>query len=136
MKKPFPPSKDKRGLALDGQLKAEDTNLASSTILKKEVPKESMGIIVSYKVKVSFTKMRIYIFSNQLFFWPIFFLVLLLQFKFIFLSLLSRSSRICRQIRDLSDIRLQGISSTFTNRVILLTLLPIPNPTIIKAYRH
>merc|ERR1712087_126314 len=45
-------NKDKRGLALDGQLKAEDTNLASSTILKKEVPKESMGIIVSYKVKV------------------------------------------------------------------------------------
>lgn len=85
MKKPFPPSKDKRGLALDGQLKAEDTNLASSTILKKEVPKESMGIIVSYKVKVSFTKMRNYIFSNQLFFWPIFFLVLFgyyLFFKF------------------------------------------------------
>ena len=51
-KKPFL-SKDKRGLALDGQLKAEDTNLASSTIIKKDIPKENMGVIVSYKIKVS-----------------------------------------------------------------------------------
>ncbi|XP_078490250.1 arrestin isoform X1 [Ciona intestinalis] len=45
-------NKDKRGLALDGQLKHEDTNLASSTILKEGVPKENLGIIVQYKVKV------------------------------------------------------------------------------------
>lgn len=45
-------NKDKRGLALDGQLKHEDTNLASSTMEKKGIPKENMGIIVKYKVKV------------------------------------------------------------------------------------
>nr|CAB3223172.1 CiArr arrestin [Phallusia mammillata] len=45
-------NKDKRGLALDGQLKHEDTNLASSTIIKEGVPKENLGIIVQYKVKV------------------------------------------------------------------------------------
>lgn len=46
-------NKDKRGLALDGQLKAEDTNLASSTILRGGTAKENMGVVVSYKVKVS-----------------------------------------------------------------------------------
>ncbi|KAF0304510.1 Beta-arrestin arr-1 [Amphibalanus amphitrite] len=45
-------NKDKYGLALDGQLKCEDTNLASSTIISETVPKESLGIIVKYKVKV------------------------------------------------------------------------------------
>jgi len=45
-------NKDKRGLALDGQLKHEDTNLASSTLLKEGVAKENLGIIVQYKVKV------------------------------------------------------------------------------------
>jgi len=45
-------NKDKRGLALDGQLKHEDTNLASSTIIKEGVPKENLGIIVQYKVKI------------------------------------------------------------------------------------
>ncbi|XP_028996455.1 arrestin, beta 2b [Betta splendens] len=42
----------KRGLALDGKLKHEDTNLASSTIVKEGTTKEMMGIVVSYKVKV------------------------------------------------------------------------------------
>jgi len=45
-------NKDKRGLALDGQLKHEDTNLASSTLLTEPVQKENLGIIVQYKVKV------------------------------------------------------------------------------------
>jgi len=45
-------NKDKYGLALDGQLKCEDTNLASSTIISETIPKESLGIIVKYKVKV------------------------------------------------------------------------------------
>ncbi|XP_015920962.1 beta-arrestin-1 [Parasteatoda tepidariorum] len=45
-------NKDKRGLALDGQLKHEDTNLASSTIIKDATHKENLGIIVQYKVKV------------------------------------------------------------------------------------
>jgi len=45
-------NRDKRGLALDGQLKHEDTNLASSTIQKPDVSKEGLGIIVQYKVKV------------------------------------------------------------------------------------
>lgn len=45
-------NKDKRGLALDGQLKHEDTNLASSTILDPGIPKENLGIVVQYKVKI------------------------------------------------------------------------------------
>uniref|UniRef100_A0A3B5BD28 Arrestin red cell isoform 1-like n=1 Tax=Stegastes partitus TaxID=144197 RepID=A0A3B5BD28_9TELE len=45
-------NREKRGLALDGKLKHEDTNLASSTIVKEGCNKEMMGIMVSYKVKV------------------------------------------------------------------------------------
>ncbi|XP_058482603.1 arrestin 3a, retinal (X-arrestin) [Solea solea] len=43
---------EKRGLALDGRLKDEDTNLASSTMLRN-VDKEVMGILVSYKIKIN-----------------------------------------------------------------------------------
>ena len=43
-------NKDKWGLALDGQLKHEDTNLASS--IHDPTQKENLGIIVQYKVKV------------------------------------------------------------------------------------
>ncbi|KAK9518238.1 hypothetical protein VZT92_023550 [Zoarces viviparus] len=43
-------TKEKRGLSVDGQLKDEDTNLASTTLSQGE--KEMQGIIVSYKVKV------------------------------------------------------------------------------------
>ena len=39
-------------LALDGQLKHEDTNLASSTLIHDPTQKENLGIIVQYKVKV------------------------------------------------------------------------------------
>lgn len=45
------PNREKRGLALDGKLKHEDTNLASSTIMKEVSDKET-GILVSYKVRV------------------------------------------------------------------------------------
>ncbi|KAL7297398.1 hypothetical protein TKK_0009779 [Trichogramma kaykai] len=45
-------NKDKRGLALDGQLKHEDTNLASSTIVADPSQRENLGIIVRYRVKV------------------------------------------------------------------------------------
>lgn len=47
-------NKDKRGLALDGQLKHEDTNLASSTLLtdSSQREKEALGIVVQYKVRV------------------------------------------------------------------------------------
>jgi len=45
-------NKDKRGLALDGKLKHEDTNLASSTIINDPTQKENLGIIVQYRVKV------------------------------------------------------------------------------------
>ncbi|XP_037037575.1 beta-arrestin-1 isoform X4 [Bradysia coprophila] len=57
-------NKDKRGLALDGQLKHEDTNLASSTmtiswkslfkwwLIADPSQRENLGIIVQYKVKV------------------------------------------------------------------------------------
>ncbi|XP_021009116.1 arrestin-C [Mus caroli] len=43
----------KQGLALDGKLKHEDTNLASSTILRPGMNKELLGILVSYKVRVN-----------------------------------------------------------------------------------
>jgi len=45
-------NREKRGLALDGKLKHEDTNLASSTIMDESTSKENLGIIVQYKVKV------------------------------------------------------------------------------------
>lgn len=46
-------NRDKIGLAMDGDLKQEDTNLASSTITPpgKTTPEE-MGIVVQYKVKI------------------------------------------------------------------------------------
>lgn len=45
---------EKRGLALDGRLKHEETTLASSTLLSQlsEKQKESLGVIVQYKVRV------------------------------------------------------------------------------------
>ncbi|XP_061659992.1 arrestin-C-like [Syngnathoides biaculeatus] len=46
-------NKEKRGLALDGRLKDEDTNLASTTMLRPGVEKEVLGILVSYKIKVN-----------------------------------------------------------------------------------
>ncbi|XP_039520621.1 arrestin 3b, retinal (X-arrestin) isoform X1 [Pimephales promelas] len=46
-------NKEKRGLALDGKLKDEDTNLASSTILQPDMDKQIQGVIVSYKIKVT-----------------------------------------------------------------------------------
>ncbi|KAJ3589367.1 hypothetical protein NHX12_010212 [Muraenolepis orangiensis] len=45
-------NKEKRGLALDGHLKDEDTNLASTTVWRKGLEKEVLGILVSYKVKI------------------------------------------------------------------------------------
>uniref|UniRef100_A0AAY5L4X0 Arrestin-C n=1 Tax=Esox lucius TaxID=8010 RepID=A0AAY5L4X0_ESOLU len=46
-------NKEKRGLALDGRLKDEDTNLASNTIIRPGMDKEVLGILVSYKIKVN-----------------------------------------------------------------------------------
>uniref|UniRef100_A0AAY4AVB5 Arrestin-C n=1 Tax=Denticeps clupeoides TaxID=299321 RepID=A0AAY4AVB5_9TELE len=46
-------NKEKRGLALDGRLKDEDTNLASTTVLRAGMDKEVLGILVSYKIKVN-----------------------------------------------------------------------------------
>ncbi|CAL9685314.1 unnamed protein product [Knipowitschia caucasica] len=46
-------NKEKRGLALDGRLKDEDTNLASTTILKGGIEKDVLGILVSYKIKIN-----------------------------------------------------------------------------------
>uniref|UniRef100_A0A8C1PYN8 Beta-arrestin-1 n=1 Tax=Cyprinus carpio TaxID=7962 RepID=A0A8C1PYN8_CYPCA len=74
-------NREKRGLALDGKLKHEDTNLASSTLLREGANKEILGIIVSYKVKVKLVVSRggllgdlasrycdLYIYSYQKFF--------------------------------------------------------------------
>ncbi|XP_077401467.1 arrestin red cell-like [Vanacampus margaritifer] len=51
-------NRQKRGLALDGKLKHQDTNLASSTILKEGCNKEMLGIVVSYRVKVKLVVSR------------------------------------------------------------------------------
>ncbi|XP_048362767.1 S-arrestin isoform X2 [Sphaerodactylus townsendi] len=45
-------NREKRGIALDGKLKNEDTNLASSTIIKDGIDRRVMGILVAYKIKV------------------------------------------------------------------------------------
>ncbi|CAL8366483.1 unnamed protein product [Boreogadus saida] len=45
-------NKERRGIALDGKLKHEDTNLASSSLIKEGVLKEVMGILVTYRVMV------------------------------------------------------------------------------------
>lgn len=45
-------NKDRRGIALDGQLKKEDTNLASTTLLASPDQRDAFGIVVSYAVKV------------------------------------------------------------------------------------
>ncbi|XP_069576585.1 S-arrestin a [Brachyistius frenatus] len=45
-------NKERRGIALDGKLKHEDTNLASSSIIREGVLKEVNGIMVSYRVVV------------------------------------------------------------------------------------
>ncbi|KRY35908.1 putative beta-arrestin, partial [Trichinella spiralis] len=45
-------NRDKRGLALDGKLKHEDTNLASSTVVGSDGNRENLGIVVQYRVKV------------------------------------------------------------------------------------
>uniref|UniRef100_A0AAQ5Z2T9 Arrestin-C n=1 Tax=Amphiprion ocellaris TaxID=80972 RepID=A0AAQ5Z2T9_AMPOC len=46
-------NKEKRGLALDGRLKDEDTNLASTTMLREGIEKDVLGILVSYKIKIN-----------------------------------------------------------------------------------
>ncbi|XP_065146724.1 arrestin, beta 2a isoform X4 [Paramisgurnus dabryanus] len=51
-------NREKRGLALDGKLKHEDTNLASSTIVKDASNKEVLGVLVSYRVKVKLVVSR------------------------------------------------------------------------------
>ncbi|KAK3533997.1 hypothetical protein QTP86_000510 [Hemibagrus guttatus] len=45
-------NKERRGIALDGKLKHEDTNLASTSIIKEGVLKEVLGILVSYRITV------------------------------------------------------------------------------------
>ncbi|XP_026486286.1 arrestin homolog [Nymphalis io] len=46
-------NKDIRGVALDGHLKEDDVNLASSTLVSEgKCPAEAIGIVVSYSVRV------------------------------------------------------------------------------------
>ncbi|XP_077412113.1 S-arrestin a isoform X2 [Vanacampus margaritifer] len=45
-------NRERRGIALDGKLKHEDTNLASSSTIKPGVLKEVLGLMVSYRVTV------------------------------------------------------------------------------------
>ncbi|XP_005395409.1 PREDICTED: S-arrestin isoform X2 [Chinchilla lanigera] len=48
-------NRERRGIALDGKIKHEDTNLASSTIIKEGIDRTVLGILVSYQVKVKLT---------------------------------------------------------------------------------
>ncbi|XP_055472812.1 S-arrestin [Psammomys obesus] len=48
-------NRERRGIALDGKIKHEDTNLASSTIVKEGIDRTVMGILVSYHIKVKLT---------------------------------------------------------------------------------
>uniref|UniRef100_A0A1B0DMI6 Arrestin C-terminal-like domain-containing protein n=1 Tax=Phlebotomus papatasi TaxID=29031 RepID=A0A1B0DMI6_PHLPP len=46
-------NKDRRGIALDGHLKDDDVNLASSTLISEgKSPSDAMGIVISYSVRV------------------------------------------------------------------------------------
>ncbi|XP_046393199.1 arrestin homolog isoform X2 [Ischnura elegans] len=46
-------NKDRHGIALDGHLKDDDVNLASSTLVPEgQAPHEAMGIIISYSMRV------------------------------------------------------------------------------------
>ncbi|KAF6204968.1 hypothetical protein GE061_019135 [Apolygus lucorum] len=46
-------NKDRRGIALDGHLKDEDVNLASSTMVAEgKCPAEALGIVISYSLRV------------------------------------------------------------------------------------
>nr|AUG68934.1 arrestin-S2 [Carcharhinus amblyrhynchos] len=45
-------NREKHGMALDGKIRDQDTNLASTTILKEGIDHEVWGILVSYRVKV------------------------------------------------------------------------------------
>lgn len=46
-------NKDKYGVALDGYLKDDDVNLASSTLIGEgKCPTEALGIVISYSVRV------------------------------------------------------------------------------------
>lgn len=45
--------KKKTGIALDGHLKDEDVNLASSTMIGEgKCPSDAMGIVISYSLRV------------------------------------------------------------------------------------
>ncbi|XP_023413519.1 S-arrestin [Loxodonta africana] len=48
-------NRERRGIALDGKIKHEDTNLASSTIIKDGIDRTVLGILVSYQIKVKLT---------------------------------------------------------------------------------
>ncbi|KAG5317516.1 ARRH protein, partial [Pseudoatta argentina] len=46
-------NKDRRGIALDGHLKDDDVNLASSTLVTEgKCPTEALGIVISYSIRV------------------------------------------------------------------------------------
>ncbi|GLV39221.1 Arrestin 2 [Carabus blaptoides fortunei] len=46
-------NKDRRGIALDGHLKDDDVNLASSTLVPEgKCPLDAMGIVISYSLRV------------------------------------------------------------------------------------
>ncbi|KAJ8347895.1 hypothetical protein SKAU_G00264840 [Synaphobranchus kaupii] len=51
-------NREKHGLALDGKLKYQDTNLASTTILRPGIEKDVLGILVSYKIRVNLMASR------------------------------------------------------------------------------
>jgi hypothetical protein len=46
--------KDRYGIALDGRIKGEDTDLASSTLLADENSRDIFGMVISYTAKVPY----------------------------------------------------------------------------------
>uniref|UniRef100_A0A1B0EUZ1 Putative arrestin n=1 Tax=Lutzomyia longipalpis TaxID=7200 RepID=A0A1B0EUZ1_LUTLO len=53
-------NKDRRGIALDGHLKDEDVNLASSTLISDgKSPSDAMGIVISYYCEGTIEKERV-----------------------------------------------------------------------------
>lgn len=46
-------NKDRRGIALDGRLRDDDANLASSTLVPEgKCPIDAIGIVISYSIRV------------------------------------------------------------------------------------
>ena len=53
--------RDRHGIAVDGRLKSEDTDLASSTLLADENSRDIFGMVISYTAKVYLLLLKLYL---------------------------------------------------------------------------